>query len=161
MNEIYAEILIYTDGSCHTQHKIGAWTAIILFSKNEILLKGVEIDTTHNRMELSAVIKALEYISYHHFEKQKILVITDSQYVVGIKNRKGKLEITNFKTQKGRSVQNVDLLKQLISLNETLDVEYVKIKAHQKKTNIRNYNRIVDKISRKLVREYVKKNYKS
>jgi len=159
MNNIDNEIVIYTDGSCHTQFKTGAWAAIILIDeKEEIVLKDMEIDTTHNRMELLSVIKALDYIKEHHFEKYKITVKSDSQYVIGIKNRTKKLTASGFMTKKEEPVQNVDLLKQLISLSNSLNVEFIKVKAHQKKTDIRNYNRVVDKISRKLVRDYVKKN---
>ena len=53
---------IYTDGSCHTQFLIGAWAAIIFISGEKIILSGIENYTTHNRMELMAVIKALEFI---------------------------------------------------------------------------------------------------
>ena len=57
------EITIYTDGSCHAQKRIGAWAAIVIINIEKIVLKGVEINTTHNRMELMAVIKAIEYVN--------------------------------------------------------------------------------------------------
>ena len=53
---------IYTDGSCHTQHCIGAWASIVFIGNEKIILSGKEINTTHNRMELLAVINAVEYI---------------------------------------------------------------------------------------------------
>ena len=56
---------IYTDGSCHTQHKIGTWVAIILMDTEKKILSGTVKDTTHNRMELMAVVKAIEYIKIH------------------------------------------------------------------------------------------------
>ena len=159
MNKVDNEIVIYTDGSCHTQFKTGAWASIILIDdKEEIVLKDIEIDTTHNRMELLSVIKALNFIKENRFETCKITVKSDSQYVIGIKNRTEKLISSGFMTKKEKPVQNVDLLKQLISLSNSLDVEFIKVKAHQKKTDVKNYNREVDKISRKLVRDYVKKN---
>jgi ribonuclease HI len=40
-------IIIYTDGSCHTQQQIGAWSAIILVDDEKIILSGIETNTTH------------------------------------------------------------------------------------------------------------------
>ncbi|NOZ34673.1 MAG: ribonuclease HI [Chlorobi bacterium] len=149
-------ITIYTDGSCHTQHKIGAWAAILLIGDEEIVLSGKKAETTHNRMELLSVIKAFEYIDNHKFTDYKIVIKSDSQYVVGIRERKEKLKAAEFITKKGNQIQNKDLVEQLISFIETMNVQFVKVKAHLKKTDNRNYNRDVDKLSRQIVRDYVR-----
>ena len=152
------EITIYTDGSCHTQHKIGAWASIILVNHKEITLSGFELNTTHNRMELLSVIKAFEFIETEKFQYSKIILKSDSQYVIGIQDRKEKLQKANFITKKGNEIQNKDLVLQLINFIEKLNIEFIKVKAHQKKTSERNINREVDKLSRKIVRDSVKKN---
>jgi len=152
-------ITIYTDGSCHTQNKIGGWATILLINEEEIMLSGHVPKTTHNRMELLAVIKAIEYIENHKLGYQTIIVKSDSQYVVRIKERKEKLKAAEFVTKKGNDIKNKDLIVQLIHYIETLNLEFVKVKAHQKKTDIRNYNIDVDKASRKIVREYNKKTF--
>jgi len=54
---------IYTDGSCHTQLCIGAWASIILVDDKKIVLSGKEFNTTHNRMEILAVIKSIKYLT--------------------------------------------------------------------------------------------------
>jgi len=154
------EIIIYTDGSCHTDYRTGAWAAIILHNSKEIELSGVVNDTTHNRMELYAVISAFEYILKHSKPTELINVYTDSQYVAGIESRKEKLRLSDFKTKAGNYIQNVDLVKNLIEYTEVLQAKFIKVKAHQKKTKERNINREVDKLSRKLVREEVKKSIK-
>ena len=79
-------IQVYTDGSCHTQLCIGAWAAIIFIGDVKIILSGIEKNTTHNRMELIAVIKALEYIEQNE-QAALITVVTDSQYVTGLPAR--------------------------------------------------------------------------
>jgi ribonuclease HI len=56
------EIHVYTDGSCDTQRRTGAWVAILLWNDHEIVLQGTDVNTTHNRMELMAVIRAIECI---------------------------------------------------------------------------------------------------
>ena len=60
-------------------------------------------------------------------------------------------------TKAGKDIRNVDLVKELLFLLSTIKVDFVKIKAHQKATEIINYNIEVDKLSRQLVREAIRK----
>ena len=150
------EIFIYTDGSCHTQKRVGAWAAILLIDKNEIILQGNEMDTTHNRMELLGVIKAIEYIIENHQKSASIQLITDSQYVMDIPERAEKLSANDFITKKGNTLHNADLIKILMKLLIEKPISFYKIKAHQKEGDTINYNNVVDKISRSIVRDMVK-----
>ena len=68
-------INIYTDGACSGNPGKGGWGVVILDNDEEIELNGGEQNTTNNKMELTAAIKALEY-----FERRKDLIIhTDSK----------------------------------------------------------------------------------
>ena len=149
---IIMQIKIFTDGSCHTQQKIGGWAALIFFEKKKIELKGYELETTHNAMELLAVLKALDFLEEKNNTITKIEIVSDSQYVVGILNRKEKLKHANFLTKKNNPIRNVDLVKRLIEKIEILPISFTKVKAHQKKTSQINYNRVVDKLARAEVR---------
>ncbi|MEO7766930.1 MAG: RNase H family protein [Ferruginibacter sp.] len=149
------EISVYTDGSCHTQKRMGAWVAILLFDNKEIILRENESNTTHNRMELTAVIKAVEYIAEHMPGDIHIKVFTDSQYVVGLPLRAAKLSVDHFITKKGNDLQNADLVKVMIALLSRHSIYLNKVKAHQKKTGTMNYNIVADKISRSMTREAV------
>ena len=146
---------VYTDGSCHTQRRIGAWAAIVFTGAKKKLLSGIVKDTTHNRMELMAVIKAIQYVKEHDGNISTIRVYTDSQYVTGLPERREKIELTGFITGKGNTLQNADLVKIFFETLSTLSIEFVKVKAHQKKTDILNYNREADMLSRKLLRNAV------
>ena len=148
-------IEIYTDGSCNPQYKIGAWASIIFIDLKKIILQGTEINTTHNRMELIAVINAIEYVKTNHFEIKQLKIFTDSQYVERIPLRTKKLISQNFKTKSGKSIQNPDLIQKLIKLLESSDIEFIKVKAHQKNSEIPNYNREVDKLCRSIVRKQI------
>lgn len=149
-------IEIYTDGSCHTQKKIGAWASILFVGGEKIVLKGEVRNTTHNRMELFAVIKAIEYIDDKQCDSQ-LLIYTDSQYVCGILGRKEKLKGNRFLTKKGTFIQNADLVETLIQQIESHSIRFIKVKAHQKAdTESSKYNSQVDKLSRKMVRANVK-----
>ncbi len=147
------KIKVYTDGSCHTQKRVGVWGAIILMDEQKIVLYGDEIDTTHNRMELLAVIRAIEYIKekYPRYTNS-VDLYSDSQYVVGIENRKEKLKENRFLTAKGDAIVNIDLVQSLIALMESNTIIFTKVKAHLKQTTEINYNREVDFLVRKILR---------
>lgn len=149
-------IVIYTDGSCHTQLKIGGWAALIFIDDERIVLQGSEIETTHNRMELLAVIKSIEYTIKEIKDFGIINIYTDSQYVERIPLRIKKLFSKDFKTKSGKEIQNIDLVKELIHLIDTTQIDFIKVKAHQKSTGVPNYNREVDMLSRKIVRNKLK-----
>lgn len=153
------QIQIYTDGSCHTQQRIGGWAAIILGEDENIELKGFVKDTTHNAMEILAVLKALDFLEKKpNTSITKIEIVSDSQYVVRILERKEKLKANNFLTKKNIPIRNVELVKNLIEKIETLPLIFTKIKAHQKATDIINYNRVVDQLARNEVRKITNKN---
>ncbi len=152
------DIHIYTDGSCHTQFRVGAWAAIIINNETEEQLHGYEINTTHNRMELLAVINALKHADINISDLHNIKIYSDSQYVVRLIDRRDKLLQNNFLTKQGNDIKNKDLVIEILYLIDSLKPEFIKVKAHQKKSSIRNVNRDVDKKARKIVREYVQKN---
>lgn len=146
-------IQIYTDGSCHTQQLIGAWGAIILLGEKKVVLSKVETETTHNRMELLGVIKAVEYLEEHNYADNVIEVYSDSQYVVNLLTRKTRLKQNNFITKKRTPIQNSDLVQKLIQQIETHDINFTKVEAHQKDGDA--MNREVDILVRNLVRSKV------
>ncbi|MEP7144667.1 MAG: RNase H family protein [Ferruginibacter sp.] len=149
------EIEMYTDGSCHTQKRIGAWVAILLWGREKIILRGNEANTTHNRMEILAVIKGIEYVGNNISGDAVIQIVTDSQYVMGLPARGAKLQADNFITKKGKDLQNSDLLKLLFHLFAKHNIYLKKIKSHQKKDETTNYNIMADKLSRANVRKLI------
>ena len=147
---------IYTDGSCHTQSQIGAWVAIIIIGTEKQIISGTAVNTTNNAMELTAVNKGIEKIKANHPGINTIQIISDSQYVTGITARAEKLIALDFTSQKGKLLPNAALVKQLLQHTSTTNIEFIKVKAHQKVNEHINYNIEADKLSRKLVREAVK-----
>jgi ribonuclease HI len=146
---------IYTDGSCHTQLCIGAWAAVILIGEEKIILSGKVLNTTHNRMEILAVVEALRYLQVNYKVIKEIKIISDSQYVTGLIARQPKFIAQNFLTNAGVPIRNVDLVKQLLALNEQQILKFIKIKAHQKPTDATHLNIEVDKLCRNIVRQAV------
>ncbi len=106
-------IEIYTDGSCHNDYNIGAWAPILFVDNKKTILKGTAQNTTHNRMELLAVIKAIEF-SNENYKHSLLKIYTDSQYVFRIPERMDKLKNNNFHTKRGIPLHNDDLVQILI-----------------------------------------------
>lgn len=116
-------IQIWTDGACSFNPGPGGWGCLLRFNGQEKQLSGFEDNTTNNRMELTACIKALEALKTH---KHKIIVTTDSKYVMdGITQW-----IKNWKLKDYKKVKNDDLWRQLDVLNEKLDIEWKWVKGH-------------------------------
>ena len=141
-------IQVYTDGACSGNPGIGGWGVVILLNKDgPILLNGGELQTTNNRMELTAAIKALNY--FHKSESIKI--ITDSKYVKeGTEKWIINWKKNGWKTASKKPVKNkelwIELDKQIIKHNITW--EWVKGHAGEK------YNEKADYLARRFIEEY-------
>jgi ribonuclease HI len=118
---------IYTDGACRGNPGPGGWAALLLFGEHQREISGAEILTTNNRMELTAVIRALEALK----RPVKGRIYTDSQYV-----RQGILEwLPNWKrrgwkTADRKPVKNQDLWETLDALAATHDLEWHWVRGH-------------------------------
>ena len=120
-------IKIYTDGSCLNNPGNGGWAAIININNKVEKISGSVKDTTNNKMELMAPIKALQTIK----EKQPIEIYTDSQYVrLGITDWVHKWIKNNWLTSKKEPVKNKELWIQLYDLNKSHKIKWIWVKAH-------------------------------
>ena len=120
-------IRIYTDGACRGNPGPGGWGALILKDNEEIKLNGGQNDTTNNQMELTAVIKALDFFS----ESTEIEIFTDSKYVMdGITEYIKKWKVNGWKTASKKPVKNTDLWKQLDALNAHHSIRWNWVKGH-------------------------------
>ena len=120
-------IKIYTDGSCLSNPGNGGWAAIININGEIKKISGNEKNTTNNRMELLAPIKALKNIN----SKDPIEIFTDSKYVKnGITEWINTWVLNNWKTSKKEDVKNKDLWLELHKLNQSLSVKWNWVKAH-------------------------------
>ena len=120
-------IKIYTDGSCLNNPGNGGWAAIISFNDEVRRISGSVKDTTNNKMELMAPIKALQEIK----EQQPIEIYTDSQYVkLGITDWIHKWIKNNWQTSKKEPVKNKDLWMELYDLTKSHEIKWIWVKAH-------------------------------
>ena len=120
-------ITIYTDGSCLNNPGNGGWAAIISINNEIKKISGSVKDTTNNKMELMAPIKALQEIK----ERQPIEIYTDSQYVkLGITDWVHKWMKNNWQTSKKKPVKNKELWIQLYEVTNSFDIKWIWVKAH-------------------------------
>ena len=120
-------IKIYTDGSCLTNPGNGGWAAIINVDNKIKKISGSVKDTTNNKMELMAPIKALQEVK----EQQPIEIYTDSQYVkLGITNWIHKWIENNWQTSKNEPVKNKELWMELSDLTKSHKIRWIWVKAH-------------------------------
>jgi len=119
---------VYTDGACSGNPGKGGWGVYIEIEGKIETISGSESETTNNRMELVAVIRALEY-----FDKgKKLNLFTDSKYVMdGINSWILKWKSNNWKTSKKESVKNRDLWERLDELKELHTISWRWVKGHE------------------------------
>ena len=120
-------IKIYTDGSCLKNPGNGGWAAIINNDNQIKKISGSVKDTTNNKMELMAPIKALQEVK----EKKPIEIYTDSQYVkLGITDWIHKWIKNNWQTSKKEPVKNKELWMELYELTKSHEIKWIWVKAH-------------------------------
>ena len=120
-------VTIYTDGACSGNPGPGGWCAILEYNGIEKMLSGGEAQTTNNRMELTAVIRALEALK----RPANVLVHTDSQYVQkGISEWIHGWKKRGWKTADKSPVKNEDLWRTLDDLARGHRVEWLWVKGH-------------------------------
>jgi len=104
------KVVIHTDGACSGNPGPGGWGAILAFGDRERELKGGELNTTNNRMELMAAISALETLK----RPCKIELHTDSQYLQqGISTWIKSWKKNGWRTADKKPVKNTDLWQRL------------------------------------------------
>ena len=118
---------IYTDGACSGNPGPGGWGAILVYGKAERELHGGEKDTTNNRMELMAAIRALEALK----GSCRVDLYTDSNYVkTGISQWLADWKRRGWKTADKKPVKNVDLWQRLEAAAEKHEVRWHWVRGH-------------------------------
>ncbi|MBT9612976.1 MAG: ribonuclease HI [Burkholderiales bacterium] len=125
MSDVVVEI--FTDGACKGNPGPGGWGALLRFGDKEKELCGGEDTTTNNRMELTAVIRALESLN----RRCVVKLHTDSQYVQkGISEWIINWKKRGWKTADKKPVKNEDLWRELDLLATQHDIDWIWVKGH-------------------------------
>ena len=134
-------IKVYTDGSCLGNPGNGGWAFVVINEKDISYRAGFERNTTNNKMELMAAIKAIEFLDKYN----DINLNTDSNYVrQGITNWILNWKRNNWKTSTKKAVKNRELWERLDKLNVSKNIIWSWVKAH----NVDEFNNQVDQLAR-------------
>ena len=120
---------LFTDGACSGNPGKGGWGAILRYMGHEKEISGGEMETTNNRMELTAVIQGLSMLK----EPCSVRLTSDSKYVIDAIT-KGWVygwQRNGWRKADRKPALNVDLWEQLLPLLERHQVEFVWVKGHQ------------------------------
>ena len=134
------QVTIYTDGACDPNPGSGGWAALIRSGAAEKAITGSALDTTNNRMELTAAIQALKALK----QPCQVVLYTDSEYLKrGIKEWLPGWRARGWR-RKGGVLANVDLWQELDKLLRTHCVEWRWVRGHAGNPQ----NERVDKLAR-------------
>lgn len=119
---------IFTDGACLGNPGPGGWGAILRFGPHVKELSGGEPETTNQRMELVAAIRALEALK----RPCSVTLYSDSAYLVNAFQQGwiDRWRRTGWRTKDKKDVDNRDLWERLIELTQVHAVEWSKVKGH-------------------------------
>lgn len=120
-------VIIYTDGACRGNPGVGGWGAVLSYKGNTKELYGGERETTNNRMELMAVINALEALT----KPCHVQINSDSKYVLqGITEWMESWKQRGWLTASKKSVKNEDLWRRLDAARNRHRIEWLWVKGH-------------------------------
>ena len=155
------KIKLFTDSSVNPQLKIG-FAAFLKVTdekvsleeiKKEIKIKRFE-NTSSTKLELQTFLWAIEEINLN--TSFLIEVYTDCQNIIGLPNRKEKIQSLNYHSSSGKLLNKSELYKDFFKLLEKYNCEFIKVKGHKKnslKDEIDDIFNLVDKASRNALRE--------
>ncbi|MCC6796155.1 MAG: ribonuclease HI [Candidatus Hydrogenedentes bacterium] len=117
---------VYTDGGCQPNPGTGGWAAILIYGGKEKELSGAEPNTTNNRMELTAAVRALEALT----RPCHVVLHTDSEYLKnGVSTWIHGWKKNGWKRKEG-ALKNVDLWQRLDELTSKHKIEWRWVRGH-------------------------------
>lgn len=122
------QVILYTDGACSGNPGPGGWGCVLIYNSFRREASGGELNTTNNRMEITAIIEGLKLLN----QPCVVDIFTDSAYVVNSfeQNWITNWQKHNWKTSTGKQVENIDLWKSLLVAMKPHEVRFHKVKGH-------------------------------
>lgn len=118
---------IWTDGGCKPNPGAGGWGAILVFKGVQRELSGADLNTTNNRMELTAAAEALSALK----RPCKVVLHTDSEYLKnGITRWMTGWVRKNWRSASGDPVKNMDLWQRILDAAKMHDIEWKWVRSH-------------------------------
>lgn len=150
------KVRIYTDGACSGNPGPGGWAVVFNTARDCSTLSGHEQETTNNRMELKAVVKAYEEVLSGRVRGTTFELYSDSAYVVNAINGcwLDKWQLNGWQTTRGEDIKNRDLWERFSKVRSRLLRKGVKIHLNKIKGHAGNaFNEYVDELAKDEVRK--------
>jgi len=128
------DVTIYTDGACSGNPGPGGWGAVLIYGEKRMEISGYEPETTNNRMEITAAIRALEKLKI----PCRVKLYSDSAYLVKAFQDRWIVnwQRRNWIKSDKKPVENRDLWENLLCVMQSHEVEWIKVKGHA--SNVEN-----------------------
>jgi ribonuclease HI len=150
-------LLLFTDGSAHPASQVGYGAYLATLDPaadlqslaNRIRVKRFEA-TTSTRLEIETLIWALQAT-----QPQSVTVYTDSQNIIGLPDRRERMEKQGYCSKSGAPLNQADLYREFFRLTDSLECTFVKVKGHRRskeKSRIDQLFTLVDRASRQALR---------
>lgn len=121
------QVTIYTDGACSGNPGPGGWAVLLIYGEREKEISGGEVQTTNNRMELTAAIEGLKLLK----QPCRVTLVTDSKYVLqGYTEWLPGWRRKGWKTADKKPVKNVDLWQALEEIAAQHSITWKWVKGH-------------------------------
>ncbi|MCP4252962.1 MAG: ribonuclease H [Candidatus Scalindua sp.] len=153
------ELMLLTDGSVNTQSMIGYGAYLAVSERGlslDSLRKRVKVKrfehTSSTKLELQTLLWALGDIQAL---ESKVTVYTDSQNIMGLPGRRERFEQNNYRSKRGRLLNNYELYQGFYKMTDQLNCKFVKVRGHQvshQKDDIDMLFTLVDRASRNVLR---------
>ena len=151
--------MLFVDGSVNPQSDIGYGAYLAVSERGlapESLRTRVKVrrfeHTSSTKLELQTLLWALGDIQA---VGRKVIVYTDSQNILGLQERRGRLEQNDYRSKSNKRLKHYKLYQAFYSMIDQLDCELVKVRGHQvadQKDDIDRLFTLVDRTSRKALR---------
>lgn len=141
------EVVIYTDGACSGNPGKGGWGAILIYGEIKKEISGGELETTNNRMELTAPIEALKILK----RPCNVKLYSDSAYLVNA-FQQGWIynwQKNGWKTADKKDVKNRELWEEIYKYTKIHNIEWIKVKGHSDN----EYNNLCDQMAVNAIKE--------
>lgn len=144
------DVIIYTDGACSNNPGPGGWGAVVMYKDVKKEISGFEDNTTNNKMEIMAVIQALELLK----EPCNVKVYSDSAYVVNSisKGWVYSWKKNNWIKSDKKKAKNIDLWEIMLKCMNMHKIEFIKVKGHSDN----EYNNRCDELATSQIKKHLK-----
>jgi len=152
-------LYLFTDASVNPQTRLGYGSYLVMDENKllaDVLFEDIRSkrfeDTSSTKLELQTLLWALEECD---IQDTKLIVYTDCQNIIGLNNRREKLEKSNYTSKTNKQIKNHILYKEFYKKMDLINVEFIKVKGHKKKSDKDKIDKIftlVDKASRLALR---------